>query len=163
MKSRVARSLCPALVIQLGLVLASASVVADEPVAKCKVHVIHALHDDAKAPPDTRLDKLRPYLSTAFASYKHFQLLELKELELKPNSTGKLALPNGKTASLTYVEHLMHNGKHRVRMRLEIEASDAQSKLLNTTFTLDEGGVVLNAGQRHGAGMLVLGVSCETH
>jgi len=139
----------------------SASAFADEPNAKCKVHIIHALHDEAKSQNDPRLDKLRPYLQTAFAGYKHFQLLELKDLELHPNTTGKLTLPNGKTASLTYVEHLMRNGKHRVRMKLEIESGP--TKLLDTTFTLDEGGVVLNAGQRHGAGMLVLGVSCETH
>ncbi len=155
--------LCHSLVIQLGLLLASAVAVADEPAARCKVHVIHALHDDGKAPPDPRLDKLRPYFASAFAGYNHFVLLELKELDLKQSGSGKLALPNGKTASLTYVDHLMRNGKHRVRMQLEIETNDKQSKLINTTLTVDEGGVVFNAGQRHGAGMLVLGVSCETH
>ena len=34
--------------------------------------------------------------------------------------------------------------------------------MLDTTFVLDEGGVVLLVGQKHQGGVLIIGVSCKT-
>ena len=62
--------------------------------------------------------------------------------------------------ALRFVEQRRTMNQHRLRLRLEIE--DGAKKLLNTVFVLDEGGMVLSAGQRHLSGLLVLGLRCET-
>ena len=51
--------------------------------------------------------------------------------------------------------------RDRVRLLLEVRKGGAVE--LQTVFVLDEGGTVLSAGQKHGDGILILGVSCSTH
>ncbi len=161
-----------------GLVaLAPLAASADEMGAHCTVRIIHALEtaEPTVAPPaepgkppaaptakiDPKIVRLRPYLSRPpFTSWREFVLLDEKSLELVPKVAQTFALPNGKSASLTYVEHLpAAAGKHRVRLQLQI--GDAAKPLLNTVFVVDEGGVVLQAGQHYKKGLLVLGTSCD--
>jgi hypothetical protein len=129
------------------------------PKANCAVRMIQASHEGSGI--DTRITRLRPYLEKApFTAWKKFELLGEKDLALAPGGTDKFDLPNGNAASLTYVDHVMSpQGKHRLRLKLEID--HGEKKEVNTTFVLDEGGVVLQAGQKIGKGMLILGVSCD--
>jgi hypothetical protein len=146
--------------IAVGTFVTGGAAVADAPPkANCDVRMIQASHDGSGI--DERITRLRPYLEKApFTAWKKFQLLGNKELVLAPETNEKFELPNGNSASLTYVEHVMSpKGKHRLRLKLEIDHGD--KKEVNTTFVLDEGGVVLQAGQKIGGGMLILGVSCE--
>jgi hypothetical protein len=134
---------------------------ADPPRAKCMLRTIQAVPAGDGPSIDPRITRLKPYLEKApFTAWKKFDLLDSKELELAPAGTGATTLPNGNHASLTYVDHVMTpQGKHRLRLRLEID--HGAKKELNTTFVLDEGGVVLQAGQKHGGALLILGVTCE--
>jgi hypothetical protein len=131
----------------------------DEPQPSCGVKVILASHEGAGL--DPKLNALKHYLAKdPFTAYKSFQLVDEKKWAVRPSQTDKLKLPNGKEMALTYLETVSGtNGAKRVRMRLEI--TDDAKKLLNTTFALDEGAYVLQAGQRHGNGLLILGLSCD--
>jgi hypothetical protein len=144
------------LALALGLAVPAS---AESPKATCMLRSIQASPTGEGI--DPRLTRLKPYLEKApFTAWKKFDLMDEKELTLAPASSGQTTLPNGNHASLTYVDHVMSpQGKHRLRLRLEIDHGD--KKELNTTFVLDEGGVVLQAGQKHGGALLILGVSCE--
>ena len=127
--------------------------------ADCSVRMIQGTHEGSGV--DPKITRLRPYLEKApFTAWKHFTLVGEKDLTLEPSATDKFDLPNGKKASLTYVDHVLTpEKKHRVRLRLEVE--DGARKVLNTTFVLDEGGVMLQAGQKLGKDLLILGFSCD--
>jgi hypothetical protein len=142
---------------------------ADDPAAVCTVRVVKALHS-AEAPAgahnpapliDPRLEPLKPYLEKApFTSWHEFKLLEEKPLHLQPHGTARFMLPNGRQVTLTYVDHLLReDNKHRLRLQLGIHKGDRQ--VLNTTFVVDEGGVVVQAGQQFQKCLLILGISCD--
>jgi hypothetical protein len=151
-----------ALALVLSLVMGLAAARADEPTAKCSLRIIQAEHDGAYIDPAITL--LRPYLEREpFDDWKHFKLVEHKELTLNIKGSGGALLPNGRKVTLTYVEHVLNpQGKHRVKLRLEID--NGAKKELNTQLTLDEGGVFLQAAQKKltkETEMLILGISCE--
>lgn len=131
--------------------------------ARCAVRVVHALHEGPGAVQgiDPRIAELRAPLEKApFTAWKQFKLLDEKTLELVPKGSANFALPNGKEGTLTYVDHLLGSGgKHRLRLRLAIH--DGPREPVNTVFVLDEGGVVLQAGQHYQKGLLILGIRCE--
>jgi len=137
---------------------------ADQPAgelhAKCFVRMIKASHD-AGGGIDPKITRLRPYLEKApFTAWKSFSLVDEKDMTVAPNTTDRFQLPNGKQASLSYVDHVLSpQGKHRLRLKLEIDKE--AKKEIDTTFVLDEGGVVFTAGQKYAGGMLILGVSCD--
>ena len=133
---------------------------ADEPSANCSVRMIQALHEGAGI--DPKITTLRPYLEKApFTAWKQFKLLDEKELVLAPHASSSFALPNGREGTLSYVDHFVaKDGDHRLRLQLTI--LDGKKKMLATTFVLDEGGVVLQAGQKLDTGLLILGFSCKT-
>ena len=147
---------------QLLVVLALCGVArADEPApdAKCKVRIVLAQRDGNGI--DPRITRLRPYLEQPpFTAWHQFKLLEEKDLDLAPHGAAPFDLPNGRKGKLTYVDHFIANKEHRLRINLTIDRPDKQ--MLNTTFVLDEDGVVLQAGQRHQGGRLILGISCKT-
>ena len=148
----------------LSPLLAAGLAHAEEQGARCTVRIIHALDAGAaKGEPkiDPKIVRLRPYFSRPpFTAWHEFKMLEEKSLELAPKAPQTFSLPNGKQATLTYLEHLpAPGGKHRVRLQLQI--GDPQKPTLNTVVVIDEGGVMLQAGQHYEGGLLVLGTSCE--
>jgi hypothetical protein len=153
--------------VRLGLVLAFSFVAlcahADPtgPHAKCFVREILATHEGKPGTIDPKITRLRPYFQKApFTAWNSFHYIDEKDMAIAPATTDKFDLVNGKHASLTYIDHVLNPaGKHRLRLRLQIEGGD--KKFLDTTFVLDEGGVVLQAGQKHENGVLVLGFSCD--
>ena len=135
--------------------------------ASCEIPIVHALHngDDGKEPEiDAQINRLRPYLLKApFTAWREFKLLERRELEVPEHGTQSFALPNGRQESLTFIGHTAGPGDHRLRLKLMIEDNSKKSKMVDTTFVLDEGGFVLQVGQRYEGGILILAVSCKTH
>ena len=156
------RALLAAVTLVGGVVGGAVTAAADEPPppATCELRVIHALKEGGGI--DPRITRLRPYLERApFTAWHEFKLLSSTEVELAPKGSSSFDLPNGRKGTLTYVEHLLaSDGDHRMRLQLLIE--NGPKRVLNTTFVLDEGGVVLQAGQKYQGGLLVLGVSCKT-
>ena len=150
----------------VALLLGAASVAhAETEGARCIVRIIHAIDagtagatTDVKI--DSKIDRLRPYLlKPPFTAWREFVLLDRHSVDLEIKVPQKFPLPNGKTATLTFVEHLpATDGKHhRVRMQLQIDGPHP----LDTVFVVHEGGVVLQAGQRFQNGLLVLATSCD--
>jgi hypothetical protein len=148
------------LLLAAGLVLAAGRARADGESAKCSARIIHALDEGTGIDPQITL--LRPYLEKKpFAAWKHFKLLEEKELTVARSATSRFALPNGRQVALTYLDHFTaEDGDHRMRLRFRLY--DGKTEKVATTFVLDEGGLILLAGQRYENGMLVLGFSCKT-
>jgi hypothetical protein len=135
--------------------------------ASCEIPIVHAMHngDDGRAPEiDPQINKLRPYLLKApFTAWREFKLLGRPELTIPQHGSQSFELPNGRTASLTFIGHSSGPGDHRLRLRLLIEDKSKKDKMVDTTFVLDEGGFVLHVGQRYEGGILILAVSCKTH
>ncbi len=150
-------------VLAVAVLLGCAAVsVADEPAtaAKCDLRVIHALKEGGGI--DPRITRLRPYLERApFTAWHEFKLLDDKQMELAPHGSASFDLPNGRKGTLTYLDHMLAaDGDHRMRLQLTLD--NGEKRVLNTTFVLDEGGVVLQVGQKYQAGLLILGVSCQS-
>jgi hypothetical protein len=141
--------------------------VAHAQAASCDVPIIQALHngDDGRAPTiDERIQRLKPYLQKApFTAWRDFKLVDRKELNVPEKGSSSFMLPNGREATLTFLSHSVEPGDHRMRLQMKIEDKSKGTKMLDTTFVLDEGGVVLLVGQKFESGVLVLGVSCKTH
>jgi hypothetical protein len=154
-------------VAAFGLLAGFAGVARAQVTASCDVPIIHAMHngDDGHAPTiDERIQRLKPYLQKApFTAWRDFKLLDRKELRVAEKGSSAFTLPNGREATLTFIDHTEPPGDHRMRLQLKIEDKTKGTKMLDTTFVLDEGGVVLLVGQKYESGILVLGVSCKTH
>ena len=138
---------------------------AEEPTAKCSLRVILAKHEGGEYI-DPAITKLRPFLEREpFDDWKHFTLSSAQEVTLAPHATVTGDLPNNRKAIVTYVEHLLSpTGKHRVKLRLQIERTGKSDPDTNLVFVLDEGGTFLQALQKKqtkDTEMTILGVSCE--
>lgn len=126
--------------------------------ASCSVRVIHATHDGSQF--DARLEPLRPQLTRPpLSSWKSFGLLKQHELSIPSSTPQTFDVPGDHQGVLAYEGPTEANGKKRLRLRLEI--SDGKAKLLSTTFVINDGGTVLQAGLKHEKGLLVLGITCR--
>ena len=105
-----------------------------------------------------------PYLSKPpFTAWHEFKLLDRKVLTLTEQRRGSSSrCRTGAPATLTFLGHTGGPGEHRMRLRLFIDHREKKHRVLDTTFVLDEGGVVLHVGTEHEGGVLILGVSCKT-
>jgi len=134
--------------------------------ATCEVPVIQASPGGGATQIDPKIDKLKPYLTRdPFTSWHDFRLVDRKEAQLTENGSTQFALPNNRSATLTFLGHTAGPGEHRMRLKLVIDNPAKQHRSLDTTFVLDEGGVVLQVGQKRSAGdnsIIILGVSCKT-
>lgn len=135
--------------------------------AVCEVPIVQAKNngDDGHEPNiDPEIVQLRPYLMRApFIAWKDFRLVERKRLEVPLHGSQPFTLPNGREATLSFQDHSGGPGDHRLTLRLTIDDPKKKSRMLDTTFVLDEGGVVLHVGQHYQGGILILAVSCKTH
>lgn len=134
---------------------------AEAPNAECSIRVIHALPEGDGV--DARLARFRPYLQKPpFTSWRRFDVLDEKDVTLILKKPTNMSLPDGKTATLTYVEHHQKGEEpHRLEMRLQIESDKGTGR--DTTFVLDAGGVVLQTAQKYQNGRLLLGFICDVH
>jgi hypothetical protein len=133
-----------------------------DPVAQCSLRVIQAHHDGERSM-DPAITKLRPWLEREpFDDWKKFELVHSKEMTLHRGGSDSEVLPNGKKATVTYVEHLHEKDKHRVRIRFTLE--NGPKKEFDIFYILDEGGTYVHAAQKkqtQATEMIILGVSCE--
>lgn len=151
-----------ALVLGAAIVVGAGAARASE-TATCDVPIIHALPGGGATQIDSKIDALKPYLSKApFTAWHDFRLLDRKTLTLQEGGSANFMMPDNRPATLTFVGHSVGKDEHRIRLRLVIEHPEKQHRVLDTTFTLDEGGVVLHVGHRHDNGVLILAVSCKT-
>jgi hypothetical protein len=149
--------------VALGAVMLLVGGAARAESATCDVPIVHALPGAGATQIDPKIDQLRPYLSKApFTAWHDFRLLDRKQLTLQEGGAATFMMPDKRPATLTFLGHTAGPGEHRMRLRLVIEHPEKQHKVLDTTFVLDEGGVVLNVGHRHDNGVLILAVSCKT-
>jgi hypothetical protein len=131
--------------------------------ATCEVPMIHALPGGGATQIDPKIDKLKPYLSRPpFTAWHDFKLLDRKEMTMQENGSSQFMLPNQRQATLTFLGHTSGPGEHRIRLRLVIDHPEKHHRVIDTTYVVDEGGVVLHVGQKHDNGVLVLGISCKT-
>lgn len=132
--------------------------------ASCDVPVIHAVPGAAaNTSIDPRIGSLRSYLTRPpFTAWHQFKLLDRKKLQVTQGGSQSFVLPNQRQATLSFLGHTQGPGEHRLRLRLRINHPEGKHRVLDTTFVLDEGGVVLHVGQQHQGGVLILAVSCKT-
>ncbi|MSP62968.1 MAG: hypothetical protein EXR72_22060 [Myxococcales bacterium] len=148
------------LAVAVALLLCAAGPVrADEPGARCLLRVVHALPQEGGV--DEKLAPLKDRLTRApFREWKTFKLLSTEERDLQPSAAAEYPLPGGQKASLLFAEHATSpEGKHLVRGSFKLEGGKSTSR---TMFSLDEGGVLLVAGQKHAGGILIYALSCKT-
>ncbi len=156
-----ARRGAAAVVLGAALLLVGGAARADT--ATCDIPIIHAMSGTGATQIDPKIDLLKPYLSRApFTAWHDFRLLDRKMLTLQENVPTQFTMPNSRPATITFLGHTGGPGEHRMRLRLWIDHPEKHHRVLDTTFVLDEGGVVLHVGQRHDNGVLILGVSCKT-
>lgn len=131
--------------------------------ATCDIPIIHALPGAGDTKFDPAINRLRPYLTKPpFTAFHDFKLLDRKTLTIQEGSSQQFAMPNGRASTLTFLGHTSESGHHRMRLRLWIDHPENKHRVIDTTFVLDEGGVVLHVGQHHDNGILIIGVSCKT-
>ena len=147
--------------LALGVVLlAPRSARADE--VKCTIRSMHGLQVAGGI--DKRLSSLRKQLSKPpFSAYKTIKLLEAKELVVPRQATRQLKLVTGKILKLTFKETLLQRkDKLRLRLHLSITPPKKKTKFLpGTIYTIADRGTLLVAGDRHGKGTLVVGITCQ--
>ncbi|MCU1280415.1 MAG: hypothetical protein JWM53_3961 [bacterium] len=149
--------------VVLGAAMLVAGGVAHADSATCDVPIIHAMPGGGATQIDPKIDMLKSYLSKPpFTAWHDFRLVDRKTFTIAENASSQWMLPNSRQATLTFVGHTGGPREHRMRLRLVIDHLEKQHRVLDTTFVLDEGGVVLHVGQRHDSGVLILGVSCKT-
>lgn len=128
------------------------------PPARCALKSVQALPSPGGIEPT--LARLRPYLERPpFTAWHTFKLLGEKEATLTPGATASYPTPTGRSAQVTYTSHATSSdGRHLVRGVLRVAGSRSTSK---TSFSLDEGGFFLVAGERYGGGILIYSLSCN--
>jgi hypothetical protein len=127
--------------------------------ARCMLKVVHALPGEGGIDPG--ITRLRPYLQQPPYTHWHsFKLLSQQEDEILPGATASYRLPDNRSAKVTYTEHGMSpGGKHLVRGVFHVEGPRASAR---TTFSLDEGGLFMVAGEKYNGGILIYSLSCKT-
>jgi hypothetical protein len=103
---------------------------------------------------DPALGTIRGKLQSMF-NYTSYRMLDRKRRSLAVGETGEFELPGRRSMRAT---PLPAQGN---KVRLSIQISDGQRKLLATTIGLSRGGMVLVGGPTHQSGVLILIISAE--
>jgi len=103
---------------------------------------------------DPALGTIRGKLQSMF-NYTSYRMLDRKRRSLAVGETGEFELPGRRSMRAT---PLPSQGN---KVRLSIQISDGQKKLLTTTLGLNRGGMVLVGGPSYQSGVLILIISAE--
>jgi len=103
---------------------------------------------------DPALGTIRDKLQSMF-NYTSYRMLDRKRRSLAVGETGEFELPGRRSMRAT---PLPAQGN---KVRLSIQISDGQRKLLTTTLGLSRGGMVLVGGPSYRSGVLILIISAE--
>jgi hypothetical protein len=157
------------LVAAVALVVAAvggASAARAQTTATCDVPVMQALPGDAGKPLqlDPQIERLKPYLNKVpFTAWHEFKLIAANHVLVPEAGSTTFVLPNGRRGTLTFFGHANGADEHRLRLKLVVEHPEKNHRVLDTTFVLDEGGVMLHAGQQKSSGgTWIVAVSCKT-
>jgi hypothetical protein len=153
-----------ALFATMGLMLAATTPARAES-ATCDVPVIKASPGDPSKglQLDGQIERLKPYLTKApFTSWHEYKLMDANHVQVPANGSATFDLPNGRKATLTFFGHATGSDEHRLRLKLVVEHPEKNHRVLDTTFVLDEGGVMLHVGQQKESGVWIVAVSCKT-
>lgn len=124
----------------------------------CTVRIIYAKRDGNSF--DAKLEPLKAQLTRPpLSAWQSFSLLDQQELTLRALVPSFFAVPGDHKGSLEFLGTVESNGRQRQRLRWQI--LDGTARLLSTTFVIDDGGTVLQAGIKHKDGLLVLGLTCK--
>lgn len=127
--------------------------------ASCNVDIIHA-RTDGDGTMDGQLAGLAEDLKKPpFTSWKTFKLLDKSTASLAEGGSAPFNTPTGGRGTLTYTAHGSRDGKHVIKLALEVPGNKSSTR---SNVTLDEGGHVLVAGIKHQGGILIYAVSCKT-
>lgn len=117
---------------------------------KAEVRVILAKKGPAHV--DPRLDDAKDYLTRGLGSrFTSFDLLVSQTLELVPKQVGSVEVPGGDAIDLTFL------GVQEGYLRFKARFQD-----LTVRVKLYEGGVFIQAGRKHGDGVLVFLVGARS-
>jgi|GEM_PF-1957695 len=117
---------------------------------KAEVRVILAKKGPAHV--DARLDDAKEYLTRGLGSrFTSFDLLASQTLELAPKQVGSVDVPGGDAIALTFL------GVQEGYLRFKARFQD-----LTVRVKLYEGGVFIQAGRKHGDGVLVFLVGARS-
>jgi len=132
---------------------------ADALTASCVVRQI--LASQAPGGIDPKLAFLKQQLSNQpFSGYKSFKLLQENTLALSGGTAQSLPLVTNQTLGLAYKEKLSVAGG-KIRMRMQMTLAQGEKKVLDTLYAIDEGGTLLQAGQKYQDGTFVLAITCK--
>ena len=109
--------------------------------------VVHAT--DAHTRVDPRLGNLTRYFS--HMRFTGYELLGTNDATLGPNDSKTFSIQGGREVTIT----LLSQDDNRVRMRVQMTAG-RESKLLDTTLTINRNGTFIVAGPKYEGGILVL-------
>lgn len=124
----------------------NADAFAQSPRVDVRVYVIHASNEGDEI--DPRLEDLRRQLEVFQFSF--FRLLDVHARTLPFGSAAAIALPGERTLSIVPQRH---DSEGRLRLRLKI------GDIIDTTYTIAEGGTLIVGGPRHDGGHLILAVN----
>lgn len=128
---------------------------------KCTIRSIHGLK--ASGGIDKRLNPLRKQLAKdPFSAFRTMKLLKAVDLDLPQSVTKQVKLPTGKILKLTFKEKLLAR-KDQLKLRLHLSITPPKKKgyLPGTLFTIANRGTLLQAGDKHNGGILVVGITCQ--
>jgi hypothetical protein len=136
---------CAGLALFVAFALTAGAQVAQAAAVKLKVAVIHARKQPG--PQDPALARIQGQLQKAFAAYKSFKELDLKEFELEPGKRANMPLPGNKSARFHYQGP--DQKVHRVKLKIGENELDLR---------IPEKRLFFQAGLKHQDGMLVLAI-----
>jgi hypothetical protein len=147
-----ARPVAPAFAFLLFLLLLPAVPSGAANAVSVDVGAVYASNEGTSI--DPALGTIRGKLQSMF-NYTSYRMLDRKRRSLAVGETGEFELPGRRSMRAT---PLPAQGN---KVRLSIQISDGQKKLLTTTLGLNRGGMVLVGGPSYQAGVLILIISAE--
>ena len=147
-----ARPVAPAFALLLLLLLLPAVPSGAANAVSVDVGAVYASNEGTSI--DPALGTIRGKLQSMF-NYTSYRMLDRKRRALAVGVTGEFEDPGRRSMRAT---PLPAQGN---KVRLSIQISDGQRKLLTTTLGLNRGGMVLVGGPSYQAGVLILIISAE--
>lgn len=111
-----------------------------------EVLVIEASRDGDRV--DPRLRDIASTLGVTFSSYTNFRQVSVNDFTLAPGRSGKVSLPGGRDATLTF------NGTAGRLVKLGLSIAGQGS----TTLRVSKGSTFLRSAARHRGGLLILAI-----
>ena len=154
----VAGSLVPAM-FAAGLVVAvPAQVQAAAKRASCRIHAVHVEKEgDGTIPADLKFieDQLK---DDQFAAYKGFRLLDTRTLKLELNKPKTASMKTAHRVKLAF----LGSEQRRLKLHATLLARGSDKELVSTEYAIEDNGVLMIGGSKHGGGRLFFAIQCAS-